>query len=326
MRLVLAAIAWTLLCVAVARPQQLGEALQPPQEARELLLALDLSGSMADEDMVLGGRPVDRLTAAKAVLADFLDRREGDRVGVAVPHQQLFRVGANRVQKLPDGVSYEDGAWLSLSNTTQLAVRRAELAMGETVGVVGLCMLGQLIVQYLWVCGARQIFAIDPVPGRAARALTRGATHALTMDATQARAEIEKLTLGRMLDAVFDVTGHPSALAPSTELLRKLGRVVLVGDTPTPSQQHLGPRVLSRSLAILAIHASMNPSEASPFNPWTGEETRALFMDYIVQGRMTVADLTTRRCSPADAPAVYADLLTDRSRDLGVIFDWSLLS
>ena len=84
LRLVLAVLAWMLLCVAAARPQQLGDPVQPPHAARDLMLAVDLSGSMADEDMVLGGRPVDRLTAAKAVLADFLDRREGDRVGLLV--------------------------------------------------------------------------------------------------------------------------------------------------------------------------------------------------------------------------------------------------
>lgn len=76
--------AWVLLCVAGARPQQLGEPEQPPRAGRELMLALDLSGSMSEPDMELGGQRVDRLTAAKAVLADFLDRRSGDRIGLLV--------------------------------------------------------------------------------------------------------------------------------------------------------------------------------------------------------------------------------------------------
>ena len=75
-------IAWCLLCIAAARPQQLGPAIAPPQAGRDLMLAVDLSASMGEEDMTLGGRAVDRLTAAKAVLADFLDRRVGDRVGL----------------------------------------------------------------------------------------------------------------------------------------------------------------------------------------------------------------------------------------------------
>jgi Ca-activated chloride channel family protein len=80
----LALLAWCLLCVAAARPQQLGPPVAPPQAGRELMLAVDLSASMGEVDMELGGRPVDRLTAAKAVLADFLDRRAGDRIGLIV--------------------------------------------------------------------------------------------------------------------------------------------------------------------------------------------------------------------------------------------------
>jgi len=80
----LAWIAWAFLCVAAARPQELGAVTRPPQAGRDLMLAVDLSGSMSDEDMALGGQSVDRLTAAKAVLADFLDRRTGDRVGLLV--------------------------------------------------------------------------------------------------------------------------------------------------------------------------------------------------------------------------------------------------
>ncbi len=77
-------LAWALLCVAAARPQQLGEIVQPPQVGRDLMMAVDLSGSMDERDIELGGRVVTRLTAAKAVIADFLERRSGDRVGLVV--------------------------------------------------------------------------------------------------------------------------------------------------------------------------------------------------------------------------------------------------
>lgn len=86
----LAFLAWCLLCVAAARPQQLGPAVVPPHAGRDLMLAVDLSASMGEEDMQLGGRIVDRLTAAKAVLSDFLDRRAGDRVGMIVFGERAF--------------------------------------------------------------------------------------------------------------------------------------------------------------------------------------------------------------------------------------------
>lgn len=76
--------AWALLCMAAARPQQLGDPIQPPQSGRDMMLALDLSGSMANHYMRFGGRIVPRVVVAKAVLADFLERRAGDRVGLVV--------------------------------------------------------------------------------------------------------------------------------------------------------------------------------------------------------------------------------------------------
>ncbi|MEO8743535.1 MAG: VWA domain-containing protein [Lysobacteraceae bacterium] len=78
----LALLGWLLLCIAAARPQQLGAVVQPPHSGRDLMLAVDLSGSMRQQDMELGGDAVDRLSAIKAVLGDFLTRRIGDRVGL----------------------------------------------------------------------------------------------------------------------------------------------------------------------------------------------------------------------------------------------------
>lgn len=127
---VLAWLAWTLLCVAAARPQQLGPPVQPPQAARDLMLAVDLSGSMGEEDMALGGQSVDRLTAAKAVLADFLDRRAGDRIGLIVFGDRAYALtpltrdlSAVR-QQLDDTVVGLPGRATALGDAIGLAVKR----------------------------------------------------------------------------------------------------------------------------------------------------------------------------------------------------------
>ncbi|MDC6668616.1 VWA domain-containing protein, partial [Leclercia adecarboxylata] len=83
-------LAWACLCVAAARPQQLGDAVTPPQQGRQMMLAVDVSGSMSEADMMLGNQVVERLTAAKAVLADFLDRRVGDRVGLLIFGERAY--------------------------------------------------------------------------------------------------------------------------------------------------------------------------------------------------------------------------------------------
>ncbi len=123
-------LAWALLCLAAARPQTLGEAIQPPQAGRELMLVLDLSGSMSEPDMQLGGRPVDRLTAAKAVLADFLDRREGDRVGLLVFGRRAYALTPLTLdresvrQQLADSVVGLAGQETAIGDALGLAVKR----------------------------------------------------------------------------------------------------------------------------------------------------------------------------------------------------------
>ncbi|MEN6480240.1 MAG: zinc-binding alcohol dehydrogenase [Anaerolineales bacterium] len=259
--------------------------------------------------------------------ADVTGYKEGDRVLVSAPHAQYFKatVGRTSIDPIPDGITPEEGSWGALAATTQLAARRGQLELGETVGVVGLGMLGQLVTQYLRVNGARRIIVIDTVQGRLDMALAHGATHAINGFAEAALPTIKEITNGRMLDAVWDVTGHPAALAQCIELLRQRGRVILTGDTPTPSQQFLGASTLSKSISILAIHGNSSAPYFSEFTPWTHSEIVALFYDLLLQKRMRVDDLITHRHSPVEAVAVYDRLVKDRTTSIGVIFDWSLV-
>lgn len=81
-RVLVLGLIWVLLVVACARPQWLGEPLKLPLAGRDLLLCVDLSGSMNTKDFTLGGRQVDRLTALKAVADTFISQRQGDRIGL----------------------------------------------------------------------------------------------------------------------------------------------------------------------------------------------------------------------------------------------------
>jgi Ca-activated chloride channel family protein len=82
MRTALALLGWMLLVFAAARPQWLGPPEDVPRSGRDLLLAVDTSGSMSIEDMQLGGSPAPRFAAIQAIAADFIQRRGGDRVGL----------------------------------------------------------------------------------------------------------------------------------------------------------------------------------------------------------------------------------------------------
>jgi Ca-activated chloride channel family protein len=122
----LAVLVWLLLVVAAARPQWLGEPIGLPLEGRDLMLAVDISGSMTEEDMVLGGRVVDRLTAVKAVAGDFIERREGDRIGLILFGQQAY-------VQTPLTFDRQTARTLLFESAVGLAGR--ETAIGDAIGL-----------------------------------------------------------------------------------------------------------------------------------------------------------------------------------------------
>lgn len=89
-RVWLAILAWLMLVIAAARPQWVGEAIPLQVAGRSLMLAVDISGSMQTEDMIVAGRPAMRLIAVKKVAADFIARREGDRLGLILFGDQAY--------------------------------------------------------------------------------------------------------------------------------------------------------------------------------------------------------------------------------------------
>lgn len=241
--------------------------------------------------------------------------RVGDRVGVSSPHRGLGLADAAEAVPVPDHITDEQATWVSLACTTQLGVRRGDPALGETVVVVGLGLLGQLVVRYLRLRGLRHVVAVDASPQRLAAAVAGGATATLALPAHEAPDAVRDLT-GGLADLAFDVTGSASALAGTTQLVRPGGRVVLLGDCPTPSRQSLGPRVVGDSLTVMGVHAS------SGREPWTVPTMAALFFDFLADGRMAVDDLVTHRIAPQQAPDLYAALRTDRSAYLAALIEW----
>jgi len=86
----LAVLAWCLLIVSAMRPQWLGELVEVPVTGRDLMLAVDLSESMQQDDFYIQGQRVDRLTATKWVAGDFIERRVGDRIGLILFGERAY--------------------------------------------------------------------------------------------------------------------------------------------------------------------------------------------------------------------------------------------
>ena len=126
LRLVLASLIFALVVTALARPVYVGPEVPLPLEGRNIMMAIDLSGSMGQEDFALDGRPTTRLAVVKETAEDFLSRRKGDRVGLV-----LFSDRAS----LRAPLTFDRKVVTELLGEAQVGLTGQETAIGDAIAV-----------------------------------------------------------------------------------------------------------------------------------------------------------------------------------------------
>lgn len=82
LRVLLLFLVWVSLLLSAARPQYYGEAIGVPVSGRDLILGIDISGSMREADLYAGNTRATRMAVVRQVAKEFVARRTGDRVGL----------------------------------------------------------------------------------------------------------------------------------------------------------------------------------------------------------------------------------------------------
>lgn len=88
--LLFAILAWVSLIIAASRPSWLGERVDIPISGRDLMMAVDLSGSMQETDFKINNKTINRLQAVKIIAREFIRKREGDRIGLILFGKQAY--------------------------------------------------------------------------------------------------------------------------------------------------------------------------------------------------------------------------------------------
>ncbi len=117
---------WVSLLIAVARPTWVGEPVNLPQERRDLMLAVDISGSMRERDMLVGSGYTDRITAVKAVVGDFIQKRSTDRLGLILFGQQGY---------LQTPLTFDGSTVRQQLEEAQLGFAGNATAIGDSIGL-----------------------------------------------------------------------------------------------------------------------------------------------------------------------------------------------
>ncbi len=256
---------------------------------------------------------------------DVTEFRAGDRVACAgtdyASHAQVISVPRNLCVRLPDQLSFEEGAFGTVGAIALQGVRLSEPTIGESVVVIGLGLVGQLTVQLLQANGCR-VFGIDIDETRIQLARTSGADDGCIPN--DARQRVMAWSRGRGADACIIAAAAASSepIELAGEISRLKGRVVAVGMVGMNVPRNIYyPRELT-----LKVSLSYGPGRHDPdyeerghdypiaYVRWTEGRNIEAFLDLLAAGRLDVKPLITHRFSIEDARRAY-EVISGRTNE-----------
>lgn len=261
----------------------------------------------------------------EAVGKDVTDIKVGDRVAMSwTTHTQVLNVKESNVYKLPDSVSFNDGALLHISTFPLAAIRKCHLEIGEPAIVMGMGVLGLVSIPLLKCAGAVPIIAVDPVAEKREKALSVGADYALDPTDPDFSKKVKEITNGGAKVGI-EVTGIGAGLDGILDCMAKFGRVALLGCTRDKEFTiDYYRKVHGPGITLVGAHTQARPEYESHNGWWTQRDDIYTTMRLIENGRLKLSDIIDEIHSPNEAFEVYSRLATEKAFPL-VQFDWSKL-
>jgi len=265
--------------------------------------------------------------------ASVRDMEIGERVaygGEGTGHGEVITTGRNLVARVPAEVGFDQACFATLGSIALNAVRIANVSLGETVAVIGLGLVGQLIAQLARLQGGR-VIAVDLKPDRVELAGKLGAQHAV-LGGDSLRESVQAITNGVGADCVLIAAAAKSA-APchqALEICRDRGRMIVVGAVEMSfpwNDMYLKEIQLYMSRAYGP--GSYDPSYEKqgrdyPFSyvRWTENRNMEEVLRLIAGGHLRVHPLVTHTFSLDDAPSAYRTVMDPKSNSLAVLLKY----
>ncbi len=299
-------------------------AIRHPEKVRQVISSLKTRGFLATKAMIQG-----RLSSGSAVgyscsgiVAEVAEEveafRPGDRVACAgsgyANHAEAVVVPQNLAVAVPPQVELEQAATVTLGAIALQGVRRAQPALGEIIGVLGLGLLGQLTVQLLKAAGCR-VIGFDLQPARVELARSLGMDEGFVPTERDPEERVRNLTQGFGLDAVIitAATRSDEAVNLAMRLARRKGRVVIVGDVGLGLQR---PEMYRKELDLL-MSTSYGPGRYDPlyeecgldypyaYVRWTENRNMAAYLDLVAAGKIQLGPLLASIVPLTEAARAY---------------------
>ncbi len=327
------------MLVEFAGKSLLGKALSRPDLVRQLadkarregvLSTVEAAFNRLDQPMPLGYSSAGVIERLGEGLQGF---KVGDRVACAgggyAVHAEYALVPHNLLALVPEQVDFDSAAFTTLGAIALHGFRLSEAQLGETVGVIGLGLLGLLAVGIARAAGC-QVFGVDLDETRVKFANQMGAIAVLRPQAVEAALAF---THGRGLDNILICADTPSAdpVELAGEIARDRGHVVAIGAVGLTI-----PRKIYYQKELSFINSrSYGPGRYDPayeeagqdypigYVRWSEGRNLEAFVDLLAKGLVDVKPLITHRIPIEKAPEAY-ELITGKTNQsfLGVLLTY----
>ena len=282
--------------------------------------------SRLDEDMPVGYSAAGVVTEVGTAVAGF---RPGDRVVTAgVGHADVQAVPGNLAARLPDSVSFEEGAFGAIASVALHGLRLADVGPGSKVIVIGLGLIGQLAVRLAIAAGC-EVAGTDIDDAKLAVAAGLWSVH-VPLDAGGSAAALD-WTSGRGADAVLVTAGTKSSdpMQTAALLARDRATIVAVGDVGLD----LDRRPLYHKELTVKVSRAYGPGRYDPtyedlgidypigYVRWPIARNLEAVMGLIASGRLDVKDLITHRF-PFDRAVEAYDVFDSGDPYLGILLEY----
>jgi predicted dehydrogenase len=324
---------------SIHRDGVLKEVADNPSHIRKILDVMKIQGPIRtiaevqakfSEYAVLGYSGAGRICEKHSTVTDL---EVGDRVaygGEGTGHGERILTGRNLVARIPDGLDGERASFATLGSIALNAVRISSVGIGDTVAVIGLGLVGQLVAQLARAQGA-VVIAIDLKPHRVQLAQALGADRAI-LGGTEAVATVSALTNGRGVDCVFIAAAakSPAPCQQALALCRDRGRIVVVGAVEMAfpwNDMYLKEIQLYMSRAYGPGSYDPNYEKNGIDYPysyirWTENRNMEEFLRLVASERVKVDPLITHRFKLEQAPQAYDTILDPASNSLAVVLEY----
>jgi predicted dehydrogenase/threonine dehydrogenase-like Zn-dependent dehydrogenase len=327
--------------IELARMNPLQKAKARPDLVRKVLNRSRQEGllSTAQTVMNLVSAPLPLGYSCAGVVREVGDQvtefKSGDRVACAgygyANHAEVVFAPRNLTVLVPDAVAFDEAAFVTVGAIAMHGVRQSDVAVGESVVVLGLGLLGQLTAQLCRAAGCR-VFGVDPDSTKIELAnrldaLDAHAAHGL--DVTEA---VEQFTHGRGADSVIITAATKSnqPIEQAIALARDRARIVIVGDVPIDIPR----RPFYDKELELRISRSYGPGRYDPryeergqdypigYVRWTENRNMEGFLDLIAARKVQVRPLISHRFAIDEAQGAYALLDGKDDPYIGILIEY----